>query len=236
MAGAVLLFGGLEERDESGRLIVQRSPELRVETALRPWEAVERAVEGGVDAVVVLKGPITEHERRMELISSLGRQGFGGRVLACGSFLTEKQDALAAGAHYAFDPSQQRIEEVVRQAVKRPALAADHSYLRALFRGEWAEVVRFGDALPEVAPTVLLSAVSLHPEEAFWDRLVSYARINQAMRCVLVEDVDDEGAASDALATGLQPYVVLAEEGLQRVLALGREFLRGAWLACVSAA
>ncbi len=236
MAGAVLLYGGLEERDESQRLIVQRSPQLRVETALRPWEAVERAIEGSMDAVVVLKGPITEHDHRMELVSSLGRHGFGGRILACGSFLTEKQDALAAGAHYAFDPAQQRIEEVVRQAVVRPALAADHGYLRALFHGEWASVSGYNDALPETAPDVLVTAVSMHFEEAFWDRLVSFARANQAMRCILVEDGHDDDIASDALATGLQPYVLLHEEGLQKVLALGREFLREAWLARVSAA
>lgn len=234
MAGAVLLFGGLEERDESGRLIAQRSPELRIESASRSWEAVERAVEGAIDTVVVLKGAIAEHDHRMELISSLGRHGFGGRILACGSFLTEKQDALAAGAHYAFDPSQQRIEEVVRHAVVRPVLAADHPYLRALFHDEWAEVTGYGDTFPGHVPAVLLAAVSLHPAEAFWDQLVTYARANQAMRCILVEDEDDEAAATEALATGLQPYVVLAEEGLQRVLTLGRELLREAWLVGVS--
>ncbi len=236
MAGAVLLFGGLEALDENQRLILQRSPQLRVEAARRPWEAVERAVEGAMDAVVVLKGPIAEHDARMELISSLGRHGFAGRILACGSFLTEKQDALAAGAHYAFDPAQQRIEEVVRQAVERPALAADHLYLRALFHGEWVQISAFADALPEAAPDVLVTAVSMHPGEAFWERLVAYARANETMRCVVVEDVDDESIASEALATGLQPYVVLPEEGLQKVLALGRGFLREAWLARVSTA
>ncbi len=236
MAGAVLLFGGLEELDESQRLILQRAPQLGVATARRPWEAVERAVEGAMDAVVVLKGPIAEHDRRMELISSLGRHGFGGRILACGSFLTEIQDALAAGAHYAFDPANQKIEEVVLQAVVRPALAADHLYLRALFHGEWAHLATFSDALPETAPDVLLTAVSMHPQESFWDQLASYARSKGSMHCILVEDVDDEGIASEALASGLQPYVVLRDEGLQKVLALGREFLRQAWLARVSAA
>lgn len=236
MAGSVLLFGGLEERDESERLLAQSSPELRVETASRPWEAVERAVEGKFDAVVVLKGPIAEHERRMELIASLGRHGFRGRVLACGSFLTEKQDALAAGAHYAFDPAQQRIEEVVRRAVGRPRLAADHPYLWALFHGEWARLERYGDVLPEQAPAVLLVAVSRHGEETFWEGLVNYARANPAMRSIVVEDEVGEEAAAEALATGLQPYVVLAEVGLQPVLTLGREFLREAWLLGVSGA
>ena len=235
MAGTVLLFGGPEELDESQRLIVQRFPQLRVETVVRRWEVVQRAIEGSVDAVVVLKGPITEHDERIHLISSLGRHGFGGRILACGSFLTEKYDALAAGAHYAFDPAQQRIEEVVRQAVRRPALATDHVYLRALFHGEWAHVKGFRDALPAAAPDVLVTAVSQHPEAAFWDRLVDYARTNQAMRCLLVDDGDDD-ISGDALATGLHPYVVLQEEGLQKVLTLGRELLRETWLARVSAA
>lgn len=235
MASTVLLFGGLEERDESQRFIVQRSPRLRVETVVRRWEVVERAIEGLVDAVVVLKGPITEHDERMHLISSLGRNGFGGRILACGSFLTEQHDALAAGAHYAFDPAQQRIEEVVRQAVVRPTLATDHVYLRALFHGEWAHVESFSDALPAAAPDVLVTAVSRHPEAAFWDRLGEYARASQAMHCLLVDDGDDD-ISGDTLATGLQPYVVLHEEGLQKVLVLGREFLREAWLARVSAA
>jgi hypothetical protein len=236
VTGTVLLFGGLEELDESQRLILQRSPQLRVEAARRPWEAVERAIEGAMDAVVILKGPIAEHDSRMELISSLGRHGFAGRILACGSFLTEKQDALAAGAHYAFDPAEQRIEEVVRQAVERPVLAADHVYLRALFHGEWAHVSAFDEALPAAAPDVLVTAVSRHPEEAYWERLVAYARGAGAMRCILVEDVEDENLASEALATGLQPYVVLHEEGLQKVLTLGRGFLRGAWLARVAGA
>lgn len=236
MTGTVLLFGGLAERDEAERLIAQRSPELRVGGAARPWEAVERAVEGAFDAVVILKGPIAEHDRRMDLIASLARHGFGGRILACGSFLTEKQDALAAGAHYAFDPTQQRIEEVVRRAVVRPQLAADHPYLRALFHGEWAAITGFGDTLPEQAPAVLLAAVSQHPDESFWERLVAYARNHGGMRCILIEDGGDEAAATEALATGLQPYVVLESEGLQRVLALGREFLREAWLSEVSSA
>ncbi|MEP0774053.1 MAG: hypothetical protein HRF46_06790 [Acidobacteriota bacterium] len=236
MTGTVLLFGGLAERDEAERLIAQRSPELRVGGAARPWEAVERAVEGAFDAVVILKGPIAEHDRRMDLIASLARHGFGGRILACGSFLTEKQDALAAGAHYAFDPAQQRIEEVVRRAVVRPQLAADHPYLRALFHGEWAEIRTFGEKLPEPAPAVLLTAVSLHPDEAFWNDLVAHVRANPRMQYILVEDGGDEAAATEALATGLQPYVVLESEGLQRVLALGREFLREAWLSEVSSA
>lgn len=234
MTASVLLFGNLEERDDTQRVITQRAPELRVEGVARTWEAVERAVEGRFDCVVILKGPITEHDRRTELIASLTRHGYGGRILACGSFLTEKQDALAAGAHYAFDPAQQRVEEVVLSAVKRPVLAVDHPYLRALFHGEWAEIQCFGEKLPEVAPAVLIAAVSLHPHEAFWDHLVAYARERVGMRCIIVEDGGEETAAAEALATGLLPYVVLESEGLQKVLALGREFLREAWLARVA--
>lgn len=236
MDGTVLLFGGLTERDESQRLILQRAPQLRVEGAGRPWEVVERAIEGKADVVVVLQGPIAEHERRLELIQALVRHGYTGRILACGAFLTEKHDAVAAGAHYAFDPGQQRLEEVVWRAVQRPTLAADHPYLRALFVGEWAQVAGYGEALPGVPPAALLAAVSCHPHEAFWEQLAAYARAHTALRCIVVEDVADEAAAAEALASGVQPYVVLAEEGLQKVLALGREFLHEAWLARLSAA
>ncbi len=56
------------------------------------------------------------------------------------------------------------------------------------------------------------------------------------MHAVVVEDDGAEEARTEALATGVQPYVVLSLEGLGKVMDLARRFLREAWLARVSAA
>ena len=56
------------------------------------------------------------------------------------------------------------------------------------------------------------------------------------MRCILVEDDGEEDARTEALATGIQPYVVLAQDGLAKVAELAGGFLRERWLAGVTGA
>jgi hypothetical protein len=236
MAGRVIVLGELPDRYEVERLLNERHPELHVETVGRPWEMVERATAGTFDVALVLKGPITAHQQRVETITSLRRNAFAGRVLYAGAFLTEKQDAVRAGADYAFDPEKQATEQVVATALHRPRVAADHPYLSYLFVGEWARTEAFGDQPPAEAPDLLLAATSRHGDAAFWTALASYVRRNGEMRCIVVEDDGTEEARTEALATGVQPYVVLSREGLSRVAALGGGFLRERWLARVSAA
>jgi len=134
VAGRVVVLGDLPERYEIERLLTERHPELHVETVGLPWEMVERATGDRCDLALVLKGPITAHEQRMDTIASLRRNGFAGKILFAGAFLTEKQDAVRAGADYAFDPDKQVAEQVVAAALYRPVVAADHPYLRYLPR------------------------------------------------------------------------------------------------------
>ncbi len=54
------------------------------------------------------------------------------------------------------------------------------------------------------------------------------------MRCVVVEDDGAEEARTEALATGIQPYVELAGEGVGRLLALVQRLLREIWLGRVT--
>jgi hypothetical protein len=230
----VILYGEIEARYEAERLLRERHPELHVETFARSWEAAERAVEGEFDVLVVLRGPIAEHERRLELVSSLRRQGFAGRIIYAGAFLTEKHDAAAAGADYVFDAERLPLEQVVAGALYRPVVAADHPYLRYLFVGEWASVTELAEPLPASPPDLLVVAASVHPEDDFYSALADYTGQHPGMRCILVEDDCPEDVAVEAMASGVKPYVVLADEGLPRVLALGREHLREAWLQHVS--
>jgi len=232
----VVVLGDLPERYEIERLLTERHPELHVETVGLPWEMVERATGGQFDLALVLKGPITAHQQRMDTIASLRRNGFAGKVLFAGAFLTEKQDAVRAGADYAFDPDKRVTEQVVAAALYRPVVAADHPYLRYLFVGEWAETVDYTHELPAEAPDLMLVATSCHGTEAFYSALAAYVREHPQTRCILVEDNGSEEARTEALATGIQPHVVLAQEGLGRVTALGLGFLRERWLARVSAA
>jgi hypothetical protein len=236
MPGRIVVLGELPDRYEVERLLNERHPELHVETVGRPWEMVERATSGPFDVALLLKGPITAHQQRMEAMTSLRRNGFAGRILYAGAFLTEKQDAVRAGADYAFDPEKQVAEQVVSEALYRPLVAADHPYLRYLFVGEWARSVSFADEPPAEVPDLLLVATSRHENGAFWHALASYVRDNRDMRCIVVEDDGSEQARTEALATGVQPYVVLAQEGLGHVAMLGRGFLRERWLARVFAA
>jgi hypothetical protein len=236
MAGRVIVLGELSDRYEVERLLGERHPEIHVETVGRPWELAERAAAEAFDAALVLKGPITAHQERIEAIGSLRRGGFSGRLLYAGAFLTEKQDAVRAGADYAFDPQKQAVEQVVAASLYRPLVAADHPYLRYLFVGEWVQAVPFAAEPPAEAPDLLLVATSCHAEASFWGRLAPYVRAHDGMHCIVVEDDGSEDARTEALATGVQPYVVLAEEGLGRVAALGGGFLRERWLARVGAA
>jgi hypothetical protein len=124
--GRVVVLGDLQERYEIERLLTERHPGLHVETVGLTWEMVERATGGRFDLALVLKGPITAHQQRMDTIASLRRNGFAGKILFAGAFLTEKQDAVRAGADYAFDPDRQVAEQVVAAALYRPVVAADH--------------------------------------------------------------------------------------------------------------
>lgn len=235
MAGRVILFGELKDRYETERLLHERFPEAHVETVGRSWDLVERACTGAFDVAVILKGPMWEHQQRLEAIGGLRRNSFSGRILHAGSFLTEKQDALAAGADFSFDPEQQRTEEVAWRALYRPRLAADHPYLRFLFVGEWAAVEGYGEKLPSPAPDVLMATTSCHEQEEFYGELSRYCDANPALHCVLVEDDGGDDVKVAALSCGVRPLVILAEEGLTKVAGLGCGFLRESWLARVSA-
>ncbi len=236
MAGRVIVFGDLQKRYETEWNITQIHPDIHLETVARPWELVERATEGEFDCAVLLKGSIVEHERRMEAIASLRRNGFAGRIVVAGAFLSERQDAIAAGADYVFDSEQQKAESVIAAALYRPAVVADHRYLRYLFAREWARVSDLGDELPDEAPELVLVALSSHGDAAFFERLVAYRAANPGTRCILVDDVDDEDVRAEALASGIDPVVDPAEAGLPAVLELGRRLLRESWLERVSKA
>jgi len=234
--GRVILYGGAQERFEGERLLRERHPALHVRSLAERREFVEQACRGDFDVAVVLRGPIVDHDERLAAIAGLRREVFPGRIVAAGSFLTEKQDAISAGADYAFEPTAQTLENVVAAALYRPRLAADHPYLRYLFVREWAILETVGESLPESAPDVLLVATSRHTDAAFYARLADYSKRHPRLHCVVVEDEADEDTRAEALASGVQPYVELAAEGLPAVGEIGRRFLREVWLSKVSKA
>lgn len=236
MPGRIVVLGDLPERYEVERLLTERHPELHVESVARPWEMVERTMASTFDVALVLKGPITAHEQRIETVASMRRNGFAGKILFAGAFLTEKQDAVRAGADYAFDPDKQETEQVVAAALYRPLVATDHPYLRSLFVGQWARTSAFGDELPTPAPDLLVAATSCHPRAKFYSNLAACVREHPKMRCILVEDDGEEEARTEALATGIQPYVVLAQDGLAKVTELAGRFLCERWLDGVTGA
>ncbi|MEW6338027.1 MAG: hypothetical protein ACOY3Y_05920 [Acidobacteriota bacterium] len=236
MSSYAVLFGDQQERFEAERVLKERFADLSVESHARPWEFVERACQVRADVAIVLRGPISEHQQRIDAVTSLRRHGFGGRILYAGAFLTEKHDAVAAGADYVLDPDRQVLENVVAAAIQRPRLAADHPYLRYLFVGEWAAVEAFGDLLPPEPPAVLAVAMSQHRDEAFYSSLAGYLRANPRVNAILVEDDVDEDVSAIALGAGVPNHVVVAQEGLSRVAELGRQLLRADWFARVSAA
>jgi hypothetical protein len=102
--------------------------------------------------------------------------------------------------------------------------------------GEWAEARAFQDEVPAEPPDLLLVATSCHPSGAFFSGLAAYVREHPETRCILIEDDGSDEARTEALASGVQPHVVLAQEGLGKVTALGLGFLRERWLARVAAA
>lgn len=231
MSERVIVFGDVTRRHEVERLLAERYPGIHVESVGRRWDLVERAVSEGFDAVLLLKGGIAEHEQQVATVAALRRDGFRGRILFEGVFLTEKQDALGAGADFAYDPDQHPTENVVAASLRRPRVAADHPYLRAMFVGEWAEVVTYGDGLPDGPLDLVVASTASHSELSFWETLVRDREGSGAAHVVIVEDGGGEDVCGEALATGLQPYVILADEGVARLQEILRTLLREVWLA-----
>lgn len=231
MGGRVALCGTLAERHEAETLLAQRHPEIHVESVGSSWELPERVVQTGCDVAVMLKGTIAEHHERLEAIKAMRRREFGGKILVAGAFLTERQEALAAGADHVFDTSLTPVEDVVARALRRPPVAADHPYLRALVVGEWARVVPLADTLPDTPPDLVLVSMAMHPEGAFWSEVARYAQAHPGLRWVLVDDGAGEQVQAEALASGVQPVVALESEGIGALLATVRGCLREAWLA-----
>ena len=236
MAARVILYGGTIERFEGERLLRERHPAMHVRSVAERRDFVDQACGGEFDVAVVMHGPISEHDERMAAVAGLRRDGFAGRILAAGSFLTEKQDALGAGADYAFDPAAQTLENVAAAALYRPRVAADHPWLRFLFVKDWLRLEAVADELPEPPPDLLLVATSRHGEAAFYARLAEYSKRHPELHCILVEDEADDELRAEALASGVQPYIDLAADGLLAVAELGRRLAREVWLAKVSKA
>jgi hypothetical protein len=236
VAARILVAGEVADRYEVERLLAERHPDVSVESVAKPWQAAERVTAASFDVAVLLKGPIAAHEERVDAVSALRRNAFTGRILFAAAFLGEKQDALRAGADYVFDPDKQAVEEVVAAALYQPVVAADNAYLRALFVGERVEVLALADTLPEPAPALVLASTSCHAQPGFWKALSLFARAHPHTRCVIVEDDGSEDARIEALATGVQPYLVLADEGVMKLTRLAREILRQAWFERVASA
>jgi len=236
VAARVIVAGEVADRHEVERLLAERHPDVSVESVAKPWQVAERATAASFDIAILLKGPITTHEQRVDAVAALRRNAFAGRILYAAAFLSEKQDAIRAGADYVFDPDRQEVEQVIAAALYRPVVAADNAYLRALFVGERVDVLLLADTLPEQAPSLVLVSTSCHAQPEFWRTLSVFARAHPQTRCVVVEDDGSEAVRIEALATGVQPYLVLAEEGVKRVAHLADEILRQAWLERVSSA
>lgn len=232
--GRVILCGELAERHEAERLLAENLPGVHVESVGPAWELPDRVSGGEFDLVLLLKGRIADHLERLEAVRALRRRGFSGRILAAGAFLTEKQDALAAGADHVFDSEQEPVERVVAGALRRPRVAADHPYLRGLLVGEWAQTVPFGDELPEEPPDLMLVSVASHPETSFWGKVGQYRSEHPRVRWVLVDDGGPEEAQAEALSTGVQPAVLLEEEGIRGLQSVVTLMLREIWASGLS--
>lgn len=225
-----MICGDLAVRHEAERLLAESFPAVHVESVGPAWELPDRVGSGSYDLVLLLKGRIADHLERLEAVRALRRRGFSGKVLVAGAFLTEKQDALAAGADHVFDPDHQSLDRVVAGALRRPLVAADHPYLQALLVGEWARMTAYTDQLPDQAPDLVLVSIASHPKESFW-RHAGEVRSNQpGIHWVLVDDGGSEEAQAEALATGIQPIVVLADEGWRGVQGVVGSLLREVWL------
>lgn len=236
MADTVLLVGSVAARYEVQRLLNEAHPGLAVDSVEHPWQMADRAANKNFEVAVVLEGAISAHEERMAAIRALRGRGFAGRILVAGSFLTEREDALAAGADAVFDASRQRCEAVIEAGLRRPLVAVDHPYLAALFPGEWCVVERFSATLPARVPDLLLCAVSLHEDASFFMALGEAFARREGATFILVDDGGSEEATVAALASGVQPVVVLADEGVMKVRERALAALRARWLTWVQAA
>jgi hypothetical protein len=228
VADRILLYGEGKDLDATGAALQAGALEpIAVQGAAG---LASRAREGGFSVAVILPGPITEHDRRIAAVAALRREGFRGRLLFAGAFLTEKEQALAAGADFVFDPRIRPVPAVVSKALHRPGVAADHPYLRYLLSDEWARLEPYSAALPARAPEILLASVSCHKDPAFWDALAGFAAANPATRCFVVDDDDDPEISAAVMACGVQPYVSLADRGLLHLHSLVRHALHDIWL------
>jgi hypothetical protein len=229
VARRVILSGDLQARYEAERLLTEAHPELHVESVGSSHDFVEKAVDGKFDVALLLKAPIAQHQERVHAVSTLRSRGYAGPVLFAGSFLSEREDAAAAGADLVFDPDARRVEELVAAALYLPRLGVDHPYLRFLFVGERVEVVPYVESLPEGLDVVVVST-SCHDTPAFYGQLPGYCQAHPGTACVLVEDGGAEDARVEALSIGVGPHVVLETEGLTALAELLRRELRAAWL------
>ena len=224
-----MLCGDLQERFEAERLLAAAHPELHVESVSSPHELVQRATGEAFEIALLLRAPIAQHQERIHAVAALRNGGFKGPVLFAGAFLSEREDAEAAGADLVFDPGAKRVEEVVASALYRPRLAVDHPYLRFLFVGERVEASTYEDALPEGVDVVLIST-SCHQAPSFYGGLPGYFASHPTTACVLVDDGGSEEARVEALSVGVGPHVVLETEGLMALAAVVRRQLRAAWV------
>ena len=228
MAARILLYG--EGKDLDAACASLDAGALEPVAVHGAGDLASRAREGGFSVAVILPGPITEHDRRIAAVTALRREGFRGRLLFAGAFLTEKEQALAAGADFVFDPRTRPVGAVVSKALHRPGVAADHPYLRYLLLDEWASLEPYSTVLPTRAPAILLASLSCHRDLAFWDTLAGFAAANPATRCFVVEDDDDPEISAAVMACGVQPYVSLADRGLLHLHSLVRHALHEIWL------
>lgn len=236
MGARVLVAGDAEAAREFAGRLAAFLPGADASVVEEAWQLSERADEVGPDLVLVLRGAIAGHEDRVHAIESLRRNGFRGPVIVEGSFLSERSDALQAGADYAFSPPAQQAEKVVAAALHKPRVLADHPYLQALLVGEWAAVEGLGDTLPETAPDIALVSTSARGSGAAFHALAAWSETHPTCQILVVEDGADDETAAEALSMGCDHYLELAEDGVGALLNLARRLVRYAWLERVKAA
>jgi hypothetical protein len=229
VAARIVLTGDLQGRYEAERLLAEAHPELHVDSVATPHDLVEGALDAKHEVALLLKGSIAQHAERVHAVKMLRQGGFRGVVLFAGAFLSEREDATAAGADLVFDPDVRRVEEVVAMALYRPAVAADHAWLRFMLMDERATVVPYQDELPDEAD-ILLVTTSCHPDPVFYRGLQKWSLAHPTTRCVIVEDGGEDDVRTEALATGAEHHLVLEDKGLGVLLKTVRDLLRETWL------
>jgi hypothetical protein len=229
VAARIVLTGDLQGRYEAERLLAESHPELHVDSVATSHDLVERALEGGYDVALLLKGSISQHNDRVHAVKMLRHGGYRGVVLFAGAFLSEREDATGAGADLVFDPDVRRVEEVVASALYLPTVAVDHPWLSFLLMDERAVVEPYRDELPEGTDLVLVTT-SCHPAPELYRALPQWSRAHPTTYCVLIEDGGDDEARVEALAAGLEHHVVLENVGLKALVSTVRYLLRAAWL------